>query len=115
MEKLKFDKHIFICVNQRVVADLSVALPEKRSCGEAQGISLVAAFKKNIKDRKLNIKVRAQRAGCLDVCHFGPTLVVYPDGIFYVGVEIKDVDEIIESHIINNIPVERLRLQKEKF
>jgi (2Fe-2S) ferredoxin len=108
MENLKFDKHIFICVNQR-------AEGEKRSCGEAHGMALVAAFKKSIKDKRLDIKVRAQRAGCLDVCIYGPTLVVYPEGIFYVGVELKDVEEIVESHIKNNIPVERLRLKKENY
>ncbi|MBC7865253.1 MAG: (2Fe-2S) ferredoxin domain-containing protein [Bacteroidia bacterium] len=108
MENLKFDKHVFICVNQR-------AEGEKRSCGEGHGMALVTAFKKTIKDKNLNIKVRAQRAGCLDVCHFGPTLVVYPEGIFYVGVELKDVEEIVESHIKNDIPVERLRLKKEHY
>ena len=108
MEELKFQKHIFICVNQR-------AEGEKRSCGEGHGMALVASFKKIIKDKNLNIKIRAQRAGCLDVCHFGPTVVVYPEGIFYVGVELNDVSEIVESHIINNIPVERLKLKRENF
>jgi (2Fe-2S) ferredoxin len=108
MSELKFDKHIFICTNQR-------AAGEKQSCGEAHGMALVAAFKKSIKDKNLNIKVRAQRAGCLDVCIYGPTLVVYPEGIFYVGVELKDVEEIVESHIVNDTPVERLRLKKEQF
>ena len=108
MEELKFQKHIFICVNQR-------AEGEKRSCGEGHGMALVASFKKVIKDKNLSIKIRAQRAGCLDVCHFGPTVVVYPEGIFYVGVELNDVSEIVESHVINNIPVDRLRLKKENY
>lgn len=105
---MKFDKHIFICTNQR-------AAGEKPSCGEAHGMELVARFKKALKDRNLPIKVRAQRAGCLDVCHYGPTLVVYPDGIFYVGVQVSDIDEIINKHIINNQPVERLVLDKSKY
>ena len=104
----KFDKHIFICVNQRAGTD-------RASCGEAHGMELVAAFKKNLNDRKLPIKIRAQKAGCLDVCDFGPTLVVYPEGVFYVGVQLSDVDEIIESHIVNNKPVERLRLSPIKY
>ena len=37
--------------------------------------------------------------------------MVYPEGVFYVGVELADVDEIINDHIINNKPVERLRLE----
>lgn len=100
---MKFDKHIFICTNQREKG--------KESCGEAKGIKLVELFKKSIKSRKLNIQVRAQRAGCLDVCEFGPALVVYPEGVFYGNVKESDVEEIVESHIVGDIPVERLRLK----
>ena len=78
-------------------------------------MELVAAFKKCIKDKRLSIKVRAQKAGCLDVCIYGPTLVVYPEGVFYVGVGLADVEEIVDSHIVNDVPVERLRLKKEQF
>ncbi len=108
MGQLKFDKHIFICTNER-------APGEKRSCGEKHGHELVAAFKKLIKDRKLPIKVRAQKAGCLDICIYGPTLVIYPEGTFYVGVNLNDVEEIFESHIVNNKPVERLLLHPSKY
>ncbi|MFN6038487.1 MAG: (2Fe-2S) ferredoxin domain-containing protein [Bacteroidota bacterium] len=107
-ENLKFDKHIFVCTHQRQAG-------EKPSCGETHGIALVTAFKKMIKDKNIPIKIRAQRAGCLDICHYGPTIVVYPDGIFYVGVSLADVEEIVNSHLINNIPVERLRLPPSKF
>ncbi|MES2592968.1 MAG: (2Fe-2S) ferredoxin domain-containing protein [Bacteroidota bacterium] len=100
-----YDKHIFICTNQRA--------PEapRKSCGEAHGMELVDAFKKKLKELKLPIKLRAQKSGCLDICDFGPTLVIYPEGVFYVGVELTDIDEIINEHIINNRPVERLRLE----
>ena len=100
-----YDKHIFICVNQRA--------PEapRKSCGEAHGMEIVEAFKKKLKERNLSIKLRAQKAGCLDICDFGQTVAVYPEGIFYVGVELSDVDEIIEEHIVNDRPVERLRLE----
>ena len=101
-----YDKHIFICTNERKNS-------ERLSCGEAHGMELVTAFKNAIKSRNLNLKLRAQKAGCLDICDFGPTIAVYPEGVFYVGVEIADVDEIINEHIVNNRPVERLRLKKD--
>lgn len=100
-----FHKHIFICVNER-------AGGERRSCGEQHGMELVAAFKNSLKQRSLPIRVRAQKAGCLDICNFGPTLVIYPEGVFYVNVQLSDVEEIIEEHIVNNRPVERLLLQR---
>ena len=100
-----YDKHIFICTNQRS--------PEshRKSCGEAHGLEIVDAFKKKLKELNLPIKIRAQKSGCLDICDFGQTMVIYPEGVFYAGVEISDVDEIINEHIINNKFVERLRLE----
>ncbi len=100
-----YDKHIFICTNQRAVD------APRKSCGEAHGTEVVDAFKKKLKELNLPIKLRAQKAGCLDICDFGQTVAVYPEGVFYVGVQLSDVDEIIEEHIINNRPVERLILE----
>ena len=57
---------------------------------------------------KLKTTIRAQRAGCIDACDFGPSVVVYPEGIYYGNVRLKDVREIVESHLVQNIPVERL-------
>lgn len=74
---------------------------------------LVDLFKEKIKEKGLNKTLRAQKTGCLDVCAFGPGMVVYPEGIFYGGVTPEDVDEIFESHILHNKPVERLILPEE--
>ena len=100
-----YDKHIFICTNQRA------SDAPRRSCGEVHGMEVVEAFKKKLKELNLPIKLRAQKAGCLDICDFGQTVAIYPEGVFYVGVELSDVDEIINEHIINNRIVERLKLE----
>jgi len=101
---MKFTKHIFICINQREEG------APRRCCGEAHGTELAAQFKALIKTHQLRMKVRAQRSSCLDLCEKGPTMVVYPEGIFYGNVQLEDVPEIFEEHILNNRPVERLRL-----
>lgn len=103
-----YDKHIFICVNQREPG------AARRSCGEAHGLEIVDAFKKKLKELKLPIKLRAQKAGCLDICDFGQTVAIYPDGVFYVGVEQADVEEIISEHILHNRPVQRLLFENVK-
>lgn len=104
MEKI-FDIHLFVCTNQR-------AGNERLSCGEEHGMNLVAAFKKSILDKKLPLKIRAQKAGCLGICDFGPTIAIYPEGIFYVNVQIEDVENIVEEHFIKGQPVARLMLNK---
>lgn len=104
---MKFDKHVFICTNQRPQG-------ERKSCGEAHGLELVKAFKKLVKDHGLNADIRAQRAGCIDACDFGPAMVVYPEGTYYGNVSLSDVDEIFNEHLVNNRPVERLVLKFQK-
>ena len=55
-------------------------------------------------------KVRINRSGCLDRCGEGPLLVVYPQAIWYTFVDNEDIDEIIDSHLINGKVVERLAI-----
>ena len=54
--------------------------------------------------------VRVNKAGCMDRCEEGPVCVVYPEATWYTYVDELDVDEIIDSHIVNGEPVERLKL-----
>lgn len=100
-----YDLHIFVCANQRTGSD-------KVSCGEKHGLELVGEFKKQLKDLNVNLKMRANKSGCLGICDFGPTIAIYPEGVFYVGVKTEDVKEIIDSHILNGKKVERLLLKK---
>ena len=104
---MKFEKHIFICTNQRKEG-------ERKSCGEVCGLELVAGFKKMLKEKGLKGTMRAQRAGCLDACDYGPSMVVYPEGIFYGGVKPENIEEIVNEHLINNRPVKRLIIDFNK-
>ncbi len=72
---------------------------------------LQKSFKHKLVERGLKGRVRANQSGCLDQCEHGPNLVIYPEAVWYGGVTLADVDEIIASHIIEGKPVERLRLR----
>jgi (2Fe-2S) ferredoxin len=54
-------------------------------------------------------QVAVTPSGCLGPCFDGPTLVVYPEGVWYAGVQESDVREIVEVHLIGGKAVERLR------
>ena len=54
--------------------------------------------------------VRINRAGCLDQCEHGPTVVVYPEAVWYGPVTAADVEEIVSAHLVAGRPVARLRL-----
>ncbi len=57
----------------------------------------------------LRTDVRINKAGCFSQCGHGPMIVVYPDDVWYAGVQESDLREIFESHILGGRPVERLR------
>jgi (2Fe-2S) ferredoxin len=98
----KFEKHIFVCINQRPAGH------PRGSCDSSGTGELQWIFKQKLAARGLKHKIRANKAGCLDQCEHGPNVVVYPDAVWYGRVTAEDVDEIIESHILGGKPVERL-------
>jgi (2Fe-2S) ferredoxin len=54
------------------------------------------------------VEVRINKAGCFSQCGHGPMIVVYPENVWYGGVQESDLQEIIESHILGGRPVKRL-------
>ena len=56
--------------------------------------------------------MRINKAGCLDRCELGPVMVVYPEAVWYTFVDKEDIDEIIQSHLIEGKPVERLMVDR---
>ena len=58
-------------------------------------------------------RIRINAAGCLNRCELGPTVVVYPDGIWYHMETRKDVDEILELHLRGGTTVQRLLLKAD--
>jgi len=84
-------------------------------CSEKGSQELRQIFKKRLKELGVTNQVRANAAGCLDACEHGITVVVYPEQIWYGGVTENDVDELIQKHIIENKPVERLMIKEKRF
>ena len=104
----RFQKHLFICNNQRNEDD-------PRGCCSSRGsVALLNCAKKRIHALGLKGKVRVNKAGCLDACSQGPTMVVYPDAIWYAPRTEDDMNEIIEKHILEDQIVERLVIQFKK-
>ncbi|HSE93101.1 MAG TPA: Rieske 2Fe-2S domain-containing protein, partial [Methylomirabilota bacterium] len=55
--------------------------------------------------------VRINKAGCFSQCGHGPMVVVYPENVWYAGVQESDLEEILASHIVGGRPVERRRYE----
>ena len=76
---------------------------------------MVAELKRKLFQRGFKRIVRANRAYCLDQCARGVTMVVYPDEVWYGGVTVADLDEIIERHIVGGEPVQRLVIPDDQL
>ena len=105
----RFQRHLFVCINDRG--------PEhpRGCCAQKGSEEVVAALKSRAFERGLKRIVRVNKAGCLDQCARGVTCVVYPEGVWYGGVTLEDVDEIVERHLIQGEPVERLVIPDDKL
>lgn len=99
------ERHVFICTNQREPDN------PKGSCAGKGSEAVRDAFKKLVHEHGLKGRVRANAAGCLDQCARGVTVVVYPEQVWYGGVTLADVPEIVEQHLGRGVPVERLRMK----
>jgi (2Fe-2S) ferredoxin len=100
-----YEKHVFICTNRRDPSN------PKGSCAAKGSEQVRERFKKELSERGLKGRMRANAAGCLDQCEHGCTVVVYPEQVWYGHVTPDDVNEIVEEHLLADRPVERLRLK----
>lgn len=96
--------HAFFCINQREDGS--------QCCNNCGALEMREYAKRRVKELGLagRGRVRINTAGCLDRCPEGPVLVIYPEGVWYTYVDQQDIDEIIERHLIQGCPVERLRI-----
>lgn len=100
-----YSHHVFFCCNQRE--------PGTRPCCADRG---AAALRDHAKRRVQSLglagpgKVRVNLAGCLDRCEEGPVIAIYPEGVWYTYVDQTDIDEIVDSHLVGGVVVERLRI-----
>ncbi len=99
-----FGRHIFFCLNQRD--------KDEESCARHDAQSGFDRCKSRIKAAGLSGpgQVRVNKAGCLDRCAGGPVAVVYPEAVWYTFVDNDDIDEIVDSHLVQGRIVERLLL-----
>jgi (2Fe-2S) ferredoxin len=106
---LYYDTHVFCCINER---------PDDhpKGCCSARGaVPLQAYMKARAKKMDLKTRVRINRSGCLDRCELGPTMVIYPDGVWYTYRTREDIDEILDQHILRGGRVERLLVRPDQI
>ncbi len=98
--------HIFICQNEREADN-------PRGCCKARGSKdVLDCFKQEVKARGTRETVEFDGSTCLDTCAWGPTVVVYPENVWYGKVTPADVPAILDA-IARGTVVERLLVPAE--
>jgi len=87
-------KHVLVCGNVDCAARGSVALLE--------------ALRRDIASAGRDQQVKVTRTGCMGRCGEGPTVAVYPDGVWYRGVREADATELCHEHLLNDRILARL-------
>ena len=87
-------KHVLVCVN----AD----------CAERGSVGLVDELRRKLKDAGHNREIKITKTSCMGRCGEGPTVVVYPDGIWYRGVVAADAGELVQEHLLGDRLLARL-------
>lgn len=101
------NKHVFICNQARPPGHPRGSCAEK-GCGE-----MAEAFYNQLQARNLFDQVMVTATGCLGPCSYGPSVLVYPDGVMYGNVKTTDVSAIFDQHLIGGEPVAALMMPKE--
>jgi (2Fe-2S) ferredoxin len=104
---LFYSCHVFCCTNVRPPNH------ERGSCGRKGSSQLRDKMKELAKEMGLK-DVRINASGCLDRCELGPTLVIYPEGVWYRYETEADVREILNVHVKGGGRVMRLMLKPDQ-
>jgi len=94
------ERHVLLCRGPRCTAmgagELWAGLDQRlRACGLRGG----------------DERVLTVGTGCLYPCNHGPVMVVYPEGMWYGGLDDAALDQIVAEHFGDGCPVETYRLR----
>jgi (2Fe-2S) ferredoxin len=101
--------HVFVCTGKSCSARDSAAV---RDAFEGELKERGILFGKEAKGKNPKGSIIVTECASVGFCSIGPTVLIYPDGVWYAQVQPKDVSEIIEEHLLNGRVVERLALMR---
>lgn len=99
-----YERHIFVCVNQKDNG--------RKCCAEGGSADFANYLKTQLVEKELHGpgKTRVTTTKCLGRCSVGPSMVIYPEGVWYNFSTNQDLDRIIDEHISQNKIIESLKI-----
>ncbi len=77
-------------------------------CTSSNSLKIMDEMEALLASNGLDSEVKIVKTGCFGLCAEGPIVVVYPEGAMYTRVEVSDVKEIVEEHLLKGRIVKRL-------
>ena len=77
-------------------------------CTSSGSANLESALEKELAAKGIQDEIKIVKTGCFGLCALGPVMIVYPEGTFYSCVQVDDIPEIVEEHLLKGRIVERL-------
>ena len=95
---------VLVCTNERP------SDARKPSCGPRGALEVYRRFKDGVRRRGIRDDVMVVRTGCLKHCSRGITVSLWPSNLWYAGVTLDDVDEILDRSVVGGEEIERLEM-----
>lgn len=77
-------------------------------CNSSGSQLILNSLQTEIQKAGLEQEVAVVQTGCHGLCALGPIVLIYPEGTFYSMVNVEDVPEIVNEHLLKGRIVKRL-------
>jgi len=102
----QYQRHVLLCAGKCC----------DKNCAKDGDRTLVRYMKSALKSLGIGSdQIRVNRAGCLGVCSVGAIMCVYPEAVWYCGVDQAAVDRIIKEHLLEGVVVTDLLFHRNEF
>ena len=86
----------------------SIVICGGTGCLSSDAQAILEKFQELIPAKGIDAKVSVNQVGCFGFCSQGPFVKIFPEDTLYRGVQVADVEEIVEKDLLNGEIVERL-------
>jgi (2Fe-2S) ferredoxin/sirohydrochlorin ferrochelatase len=82
------EKHVLVCTNT--------------DCAAKGAVPLALALQSTLRKAGKHKTIKVTRTSCLGRCGEGPTVAVYPDGVWYRQMNKESAERLVDEHLLND-------------